>query len=261
MRRRLALALAAALSTGLCASAGAAAQEAQEVRIGTEGAFPPYSFHDRAGALRGFDIELGNEICRRSGLSCRWVVNDWESILPNLLAGRYDVVMAGMAATPARARLVAFSQGYEPGGDAATAVLVRSHAPAASGASPSPDPAPGVARVGVQGATIHEDWARAMQMRVTAYPSLLAAVEALFDGRVDEVLGPQAFLEGVARNGGGRVEIADVFGIPSAETAAAFRKEDVALRESFNSAISEMLADGSIDAMADKWFLAGDGTE
>lgn len=245
MALRLALAAAAALGLGAFASAAA-----QDVRIGTEGAFPPYTFRDRAGELRGFDVELGNEICRRAGLSCTWVVNEWESILPNLLAGHYDVVMAGMAATPARARMVAFSLGYEPGGSAASAVLVRAG-----------EPATNMARVGVQGATIHEDWGRDMGMQVSTYPSLVAAVEALFDRRVDEVLGPQAFLEGVARNAGGKVEIADVFGIPSGDTAAAFRKEDVALRETFDSAIAGMLADGSIAAMADKWFQAGDGTE
>ncbi|QDC10576.1 transporter substrate-binding domain-containing protein [Oceanicola sp. D3] len=249
MMRRVAWALpvALALATGLGAGETAAAQD---VRIGTEGAFPPYTFRDRAGDLRGFDIELGNEICRRARLDCEWVVNDWESILPNLVAGKYDVVMAGMAVTTERAQMVAFSTGYEGGSNAASAVLVR------SGGSTSDAP-----HVAVQGATIHEDWARAMGYRVTAYPTLVAAVEALFANRVDEVLGPQAFLEGVARNGGGQVEIADVFGIPSGDTAAAFRKEDVALRQTFDSAIEEMLADGSIAAMADKWFLAGDGTE
>ena len=63
---------------------------AREVRIGTEGAFPPYTFEDRAGVLRGFDIDLGEEICRRAALRCEWVVNDWETILPGLLAGKYD---------------------------------------------------------------------------------------------------------------------------------------------------------------------------
>ncbi|MFY0634895.1 MAG: amino acid ABC transporter substrate-binding protein [Vannielia sp.] len=244
---RLALAALAAVVSGLGADAGALAQE---VRIGTEAAFPPYTFRDRAGELRGFDIELGNEICRRSGLECKWVVNDWESILPNLLEGKYDVVMAGMAVTAERARRVAFSLGYETGSNAASAILVR------SGESTSDLP-----RVGVQGATIHEDWARAMELRVSTYPTLVAAVEALFAGRVDEVMGPEAFLAGVARNAGGRVELAETFGIPSGDTAAAFRKEDVALRETFDSAIAEMLADGSIAAMTDKWFQAGDGTE
>jgi len=245
--RRLLLSLAVALAAGFAGSEGAAARE---VRIGTEAAFPPYTFKDRAGALRGFDIELGNEICRRAALDCAWVVNDWESIIPGLLQGRYDVIMAGMAATPERARVVDFSVGYESGSTAATAVLVRPGAPI------SDRPV-----VGVQGATIHEDWARAQQMTVVRYPTLVAAVEALFDGRVEEVLGPQAFLEGAERHGGGRVEVAEAFAIPAGDTAAAFRPEDAALRETFDSVILEMLADGSIAAMTEKWFQAGDGTE
>lgn len=244
---RLLLSLSTAFLLGLGTGESAAARD---VRIGTEAGFPPYTFKDRAGELRGFDIELGNEICRRARLSCEWVVNDWESIIPNLLAGRYDVILAGMAVTRARAELVDFSLGYEPGSSAASAVLVLSGAPTSD--------AP---KVGVQGATIHEDWARSLHMRVTPYPSLVAVVEALYSGRVDEVLGPQAFLEGVARNGGGKAEIVEVFGIPSGDTAAAFRKDDAALRQTFDSVIAEMLADGSIQAMTDKWFQAGDGTE
>lgn len=223
---------------------------AREVRIGTEGAFPPYTFEDRAGVLRGFDIDLGEEICRRAALRCEWVVNDWETILPGLLAGKYDVVLAGMAATRERAKLVDFSLGYEQASEAESGLLVR------VGAAIWDAP-----RVGVQGETIHEAWARSMRYRVTAYPTLNAAVEALFAGQVDEIVGPLAYIDGVARNAAGAVEIAARFGVPSGDTAAAFRKEDAALRRTFDSAIAEMLADGSIDRMAEKWFRAGDGTE
>jgi polar amino acid transport system substrate-binding protein len=74
------------------------------VRIGTEGAYPPFNFINDANELDGFEIELGNELCKRAGLTCEWVINDWDTIIPNLVGGNYDTIMAGMNATEARAQ-------------------------------------------------------------------------------------------------------------------------------------------------------------
>ncbi len=68
---------------------------AQTVRLGTEGAYPPYNFINDAGEVDGFERELGDELCKRAGLTCEWVTNDWDSIIPNLQSGNYDVIIAG----------------------------------------------------------------------------------------------------------------------------------------------------------------------
>ena len=77
---------------------GAFAQDV--VRLGTEGAYPPYNYINEANELVGFEIDLGNALCERAGLTCEWVQNDWDSIIPNLVGGNYDAIMAGMNATP-----------------------------------------------------------------------------------------------------------------------------------------------------------------
>ncbi len=76
-----------ALSTGLAM--------AQTVRLGTEGAYPPYNFINDAGEVDGFEREMGDELCKRAALTCEWVTNDWDSIIPNLQSGNYDVIIAG----------------------------------------------------------------------------------------------------------------------------------------------------------------------
>lgn len=87
---------------------------AQTVRIATEGAYPPYNLVNDKGEVDGFEVELGNELCKRAELQCTWVKNDWDSIIPNLNSGNYDAIMAGMSITEERKKSVAFSQNYYP---------------------------------------------------------------------------------------------------------------------------------------------------
>ena len=101
MTRLMIAAAVLALSTGLAA--------AQTVRMGTEGAYPPYSFINDAGEVDGFERELGDELCTRAGLTCEWVTTDWDSIIPNLQSGNYDTIIAGMSITEEREKVLDFT--------------------------------------------------------------------------------------------------------------------------------------------------------
>jgi polar amino acid transport system substrate-binding protein len=95
-----------ALGTGLAA--------AQTVRLGTEGAYPPFNFIDDSGEVAGFERDLGDELCKRAALTCEWVTNEWDSIIPNLQSGNYDVIIAGMSITDERQEVIDFTQNYYP---------------------------------------------------------------------------------------------------------------------------------------------------
>ena len=69
---------------------------ADVVRMGTEGAYPPYNFINDDGEIDGMERDLGDEICERAELDCEWVQNDWDSIIPNLVSGNYDTIIAGI---------------------------------------------------------------------------------------------------------------------------------------------------------------------
>ena len=99
-------------TAALALSAGLA--WADTVRMGTEGAYPPYNFINDAGEVDGFERELGDELCKRAGLTCEWVKNDWDSIIPNLVSGNYDTIIAGMSITPERDEVIDFTQDYYP---------------------------------------------------------------------------------------------------------------------------------------------------
>ena len=74
------------------------------MRVGTEGAYPPYNFVNDQGEVDGFERELGDELCRRAGLECVWVTDEWDSMIPSLVAGDYEIIMAGMSITDERDR-------------------------------------------------------------------------------------------------------------------------------------------------------------
>jgi polar amino acid transport system substrate-binding protein len=94
---------------------GAGAAAAQDVvRMGTEGAYPPYNFINDNGEVDGFERDLGDEICMRAELTCEWVTNDWDSIIPHLTSGNDDTIIAGMSITEEREEVVDFTQPYIP---------------------------------------------------------------------------------------------------------------------------------------------------
>ena len=84
------------------------------VRLGTEGAYPPYNFLNDAGEVDGFERELGDMACAIAELDCTWVTNEWDSIIPNLVGGNYDAIIAGMSITEERDKVIDFTQAYFP---------------------------------------------------------------------------------------------------------------------------------------------------
>ncbi|MDP7522860.1 MAG: transporter substrate-binding domain-containing protein, partial [Arenicellales bacterium] len=85
---------------------------AKSIRIGTEGAYPPWNNLNAAGELEGAEIDFGNEACKRMGAECEWVTQDWDGIIPALLNGKYDIIIAGMSITEERKQKVNFTNGY-----------------------------------------------------------------------------------------------------------------------------------------------------
>ena len=102
-----ALAIAAALSIS-----AAQAKDWTKVVIATEGAYMPYNGHSPDGKLIGFEIDLGNNLCARLKITCEWVAQDWDGIIPGLNAGKYDAIMDGMSITAKRQEVIDFTRNY-----------------------------------------------------------------------------------------------------------------------------------------------------
>ena len=85
---------------------------ADKIKIGTEGAYPPWNAKDASGNLIGFEVELANELCKIMGYECTIVEQDWDGMIPALLMRKFDAIMAGMSITDERLKTINFSQGY-----------------------------------------------------------------------------------------------------------------------------------------------------
>lgn len=233
MKTLILAAAALALTAGLAS--------AQTVRMGTEGAYPPYNFINDAGEVDGYERELGDELCKRAGLTCNWVVNDWDSIIPNLQSGNYDTIMAGMSITDERKEVIAFTQNYIP--PLASAYL------AASGDA---DITGGVvaAQTGtIQAAHVAESGATLLEF---ATPD--ETVAAVRNGEADAVFADKDFLVPVeAESGGALVFVGEDVQLGGG-VGMGLRKSDTELLGKFDAQISAMKADGSINALLIKWF-------
>ncbi|MEC8039149.1 MAG: transporter substrate-binding domain-containing protein [Pseudomonadota bacterium] len=228
------------LSTAVLAlTAGVAA--AETVRLGTEGAYPPYNFLNDAGEVDGFERELGDELCKRAELTCEWVTNDWDSIIPNLTSGNYDAIIAGMSITDERKEVVDFTQGYTQPSPSAYAAL-------AEGVDVNS------AIVAAQSSTIQSGHVATTGATLVEFPTPDETVAAVKSGEVDAVLSDKDYLNPIVAEGG-LVFIGDVY--LGGGIGMAFRKSDADLRGKFDAAIASMKADGSLNALLDKWEIEG----
>ena len=234
------VALGAMLSTGTSFAA--------DVRIGTEGAYAPWNFLDDSGDLAGFEIELGNELCKRAQLECEWVVNEWDSIIPNLVAGNYDVIMAGMAVTDERKETIMFGDEYTPA-DPSSFI-------AASSASIDLANASGL-KIGAQGATIQAAYLEANLADgndILSYESADQSVADLAAGNIDVLLADTSFLEPIVQGSGGALAfVGDKVSIGGG-VAPGYRQDAGDLAEKMNAAMAEIKADGTLSKLLIEFF-------
>jgi polar amino acid transport system substrate-binding protein len=230
------------LASTLALAAGAGA--AQDVtRMGTEGAYPPYSYLNDAGELEGFEIDLGNELCSRAGLTCQWVTNDWDSIIPNLVSGNYDTIMAGMSITPERDAVIDFSQDYVPPTPSSFV-----------GLSADVDVASAV--VAAQTSTLQSDYVAQSGATLLEYATQDESIAAVRAGEADAVFGDTDYLVPIVEASGGEltfigdpVPLGDGIGI-------GLRESDTELKAKLDEAIAAMKEDGSLNALLSRWFGA-----
>lgn len=209
------------------------------VRIGTEGAYPPYNFLNDAGEVDGFERELGDELCTRAELTCEWVTNDWDSIIPNLVSGNYDVIMAGMSITDERDEVIDFTQNYtQP--DASSYVAL----------SEDVDLATGV--IAAQTGTIQASFVAASGATLIEFATPDETVAAVKNGEADAVLADKSFLAPIADADPALLMLAQEELIGGG-IGMGFRESDAEMRAKFDAAIAAMKADGSLNALIAKW--------
>ena len=233
------------------ASNGVFAKEWKKIRIGVEGAYPPFSKVTPDGKLVGFDIDFANALCEEMGAECTMVQQDWDGIIPGLLARKYDAIIASIEITEQRKKHVAFTKPYANTPNK----FARKKG---SGIEINKASFKGKS-VGVQRATIHADFVKAEFGDVVDLKLYATQEEAYLDavaGGVDLLLADAvAMNEGFLKTDQGKnwEFVGPEYTAPGG-AGIAIRKGDMDLVAAFNKALAAILANGTYKKINDKYF-------
>ncbi len=247
---------------------------ADKIRIGTEGAYPPWNSKDASGKLIGFEVELAWTLCRYIGQQCEIVEQDWDGMIPALIMRKFDAIMAGMSITDERKKAINFSQGYADE-VASLAVMKGSNLEDMqtseginltnkSGAVKKDLKTITGALAGktvcVQTATIHQNFLESGdvgKVNVRTYKTQDEVNLDLASGRCDVALAAAvAFTDYAEKSKKPVVLVGPTFsgGAFGNGVGVGIRKDDTELLKAFNSAINKARKNGDISRIATKWF-------
>jgi len=238
----------------LLSLSGMVSADSMKIRMGSEGAYPPFNYIDKDGKLGGFDIEIGDALCQKMKADCEWVTSDWDGMIPALLAKKFDAIVASMSITEERKRKVAFSNKYY------TTPVRFARTKGMSIEITEQDLENKV--VGVQSSTVAENFLRGRYgkiVEVKAYATQDEANMDMLSGRVDLLLA-DSFVLGEFLNSEDGKTIEFVGPAFTDKTylgegiGIAVRKEDTALREKLNAAIRQIREDGTYARINAKFF-------
>ncbi|MGL4380612.1 MAG: ABC transporter substrate-binding protein [Vibrio sp.] len=224
------------------------------LRFGIEGAYPPFSWTAADGSLQGFDVDIAHALCAEMQVECQIVAQDWDGIIPALLARKYDAIIAAMSITEDRKSKVDFTSKYAQ-------IPNRFMAKKGTNLSFSPQGLKGV-RIGVQRATTHDKYLTDNYgdvAEIVRYGASEQAYRDLASGRIVALLGDASVLEAVLHKvaGDGYEFVGPVltdarwfgegFGI-------AVRKQDKDLTQQLNAAIKALRDKGIYQQIQAKYF-------
>ncbi|MDW5315675.1 ABC transporter substrate-binding protein [Rhizobium sp. PL01] len=244
----LVLACAAALSIS-------SADAAEKLKIGTEGAYPPFNFIDTAGKIGGFDVDIGLALCAKMQVECEVVAQDWDGIIPGLIAKKYDMIIASMFITPERKKEVSFSDPYY--------LAAMTHvAKKGAGITEFTNEAMKGKVIGAQSGTTQADFIAATypDAEIKLYPTQDETNLDMANGRLDMQVGDMLpMLNWVTKSEDGKC--CELIGTPITDpkfvgegVGIAVRQADNDLREKLNKALADIRADGTYKTINDKYF-------
>ena len=247
---------------------------ADNIKIGTEGAYPPWNSKDAAGNLIGFEVELANELCKIMKHNCTIVEQDWDGMIPALVSRKFDAIMAGMSITDERKKTINFSQGYadevaslavmkgskNEGLKTLSAINLTDISADEQATLDTLAKAFKGKTIGVQTATIHQNFLDSGLMgkvKVRTYKTQDEVNLDLAAGRIDAALAAAvAFTDYAEKSGKAVVLTGPTFagGDFGNGVGVGIRKGDSELLNDFNAAIDKARDEGIISRLAIKHF-------
>ena len=237
MLRMVMVAVIGALAAALLACSGGS----ETVRLATEGEYHPFNFINDDGEIDGLEREFGDELCRRAELDCEWVLNEWSEMMPNLVGGEFDVIIAGMSITDERDETIDFTEPYYPPTPSVYLALAGAGDEAAQG------------RLGAYADTIYSDYFTEQGIPYTEFSSEDERIEALLNGDIDASLVDHAYAVEKLAEYEGRLAVVGPSVLLDRGIGMGVREDSGDLRDKLNEAIASMKADGSLNELIRKW--------
>ena len=228
---------------------GGQAVAADKLRIGTEGAYPPFNEIDNTGTAVGFDLDIAHALCEKMDAECSVVTSDWDGIIPALNTRRFDFIIASMSITDERKRAVDFTEPYYTN-------KLQFVAPKKSDFKVDKDYLKGKT-IGAQRATIAGQWLEenlSDVISIRLYDTQENAYLDMASGRIDGVLA-DVFVqyEWLESEAGADFEFKDEPVFDDDQIGIAVRKGDP-LRERLNEALEAIVEDGTYEKINAKYF-------
>lgn len=221
-------------------------QEEGTLVIGTEGTYPPFTFHDDSGELTGFDVEIAREVAERLGVEAEFLETQWDAMFAGLDAERFDMVANQVGINEERQESYDFSDPYIT----STAVLVVAEG---NEEIQSFDDLEG--KLSAQSLTSnYAEMATSYGAELEGVEGFNQAIELLVSGRVDATVNDNlTVLDFQNQRPDAGIKVVDESG-DAAQSALLFRKGNDTFVEAANEALAEMIEDGTYEEISNKWF-------
>lgn len=213
--------------------------------IGTEGTYPPFTFHDDSGKLTGFDVEIAQEVAKRLGVEAEFMETQWDAIFAGLDAKRFDMIANQVGINDERTEKYSFSDPYI----SSSAVLITRE----DSDVKSFEDIKGLKSA--QSLTSnYAEIAKSNGAELVGVDGFNQAVELLNSKRVDVTINDKlSFLDFKKQKPDAKVVIADTAD-DVAKSGLMFRQGNDSLVEAVNTALQEMIDDGTYKSISEKWF-------
>lgn len=214
--------------------------------VGTEGTYPPFTFHDESGKLTGFDVEIAQEVGKRLGVEVEFLETQWDAIFAGLDAGRFDMVANQVGINDERKESYVFSDPYIT----SNAVLVVGKDNNEIKSFEDLD-----GKLSAQSLTSnYAETAKSFGAELEGVEGFNQAIELLNSGRVDATVNDNlTVLDFLKQRPDAKIKVVDEAD-DAAQSALLFRKDSGAIVDEVNKALADMIEDGTYDKISDKWF-------
>lgn len=243
----------AGLGLAACSGSSNANQDALErvkeagvIKIGTEGTYSPYSYHDDQGKLVGYDVEVAEKVAEKLGVKAEFVESKWDSLLASLDAGKVDTIGNQVSITDERKEKYDFSKPY-------------TYIYGALIVSKDNNDIKDFADIkGKKSAnTTTSNWGQtAQESGATLVPvdGFAQSVELILSGRADLTLNDNvAYLDYIKQHPDANIKVA-AESKDAQETAFPIKKGDESLKKEIDKALEELEKDGTLTQLSEKYF-------